>query len=77
MTPLTIGGNEVKAKYEGNIVIGNGRTYAKNFLILDDVAWEQASGKEKMMGVLHFDSKNPKHEIANFSTESVQLVDIK
>jgi len=77
VTPLTIGGKEVTAKYEGNVVIGNGRTYAKNFLILNDASWEQASGEEKMMGVLHFDSKNPKHEIANFSTESVQLVDIK
>ncbi|WP_152396340.1 lipoprotein BA_5634 family protein [Paenibacillus guangzhouensis] len=76
-SPLKIGGKEVNAKYEGNVVIGHGRVYGEKFLIVDDSEWEKFVGTDKMMGVLAFDKKNPKHELTNFSAERVQLVDLK
>jgi len=76
-SPLKIAGKEVSARYEGNVVIGHGRAYGEKFLIVDDSEWEKISGADKMMGILHFNKKNPKHELTNFSAERVQLVDLK
>ncbi|MBO1582373.1 lipoprotein BA_5634 family protein [Bacillus sp. XF8] len=67
-----------KLKYEGNTIIGDGRSYADMFAIVDDAAYEKVNGEEKSVGVLKFD-KDPKDKIQDTTkeTETVQLVKIK
>ncbi|KFM99479.1 hypothetical protein D0U04_05155 [Bacillus clarus] len=73
---MTIDG--VKLKYEGNTIIGNGRSYADMFAIVDDVAYNKVKGEEKSVGVLEFD-KDPNNEMQDtkIKVEEVQLVKIK
>ncbi|RAN86878.1 hypothetical protein B5P41_26695 [Bacillus sp. SRB_28] len=68
----------VKLKYEGNTIIGDGRSYADMFAIIDDVAYSKVKGEEKSVGVLEF-NKDPKKEMQNIKNkvEEVQLVKIK
>ncbi|MBU3179389.1 hypothetical protein KPL47_24235 [Clostridium estertheticum] len=67
-----------KLKYEDNTFIGDGRTYADMFAIVDDAAYGNVKGKEKYVGVLKL-NKDPKKEMGELSTvaEAVQMVKIK
>ncbi|WP_242217979.1 lipoprotein BA_5634 family protein [Bacillus cereus group sp. BfR-BA-01380] len=67
-----------KLKYEGNTIIGDARSYADMFAIVDDAVYGKVNGEEKSVGVLKFD-KDPKDKIQNTTkeTEAVQLVKIK
>ncbi|MBC6971320.1 hypothetical protein H9I32_02445 [Bacillus sp. Xin] len=67
-----------KLKYEGNTIIGDARSYADMFAIVDDAAYGDVKGEEKSVGVLKFD-KDPKDKIQDTTkeTEAVQLVKIK
>ncbi|KEK23061.1 lipoprotein BA_5634 family protein [Bacillus gaemokensis] len=67
-----------KLKYEGNTIIGDARSYADMFAIVDDAAYGKVNGEEKSVGVLKFD-KDPKDKIQDTTkeTEAVQLVKIK
>ncbi|MGE7883699.1 lipoprotein BA_5634 family protein [Bacillus sp. NPDC094077] len=73
---MTIDG--VKLKYEGNTIIGDSRSYADMFAIVDDVAYNKVKGEEKSVGVLEF-NKDPKDEAQDTKSkvEEVQLVKIK
>jgi hypothetical protein len=64
-------------KYEGDIIIGNGRSYAKMVLIVEDAVWEQIHVDEKAMALLHYDKENPKHALRDFHVDAVQLVEMK
>ncbi|PFD95648.1 hypothetical protein COE15_25595 [Bacillus cereus] len=67
-----------KLKYEGNTIIGDARSYADMFAIVDDAAYGKVNGEEKSVGVLKF-AKDPKDKIQDTTkeTEAVQLVKIK
>ncbi|MEN1938643.1 lipoprotein BA_5634 family protein [Paenibacillus sp. 102] len=66
-----------KLKYEGNTIIGDGRSYADMFAIVDDAAYGNVKGEEKSVGVLKFD-KDPSKELpGNKEVEASQLVKIK
>ncbi|MGG0360542.1 lipoprotein BA_5634 family protein [Bacillus tropicus] len=73
---ITIDG--IQLKYEGNTIIGDGRSYADMFVIVDAGAYNQIKGEEKSVGVLRLD-KDPKNEMKDIKTkvEQVQLVKIK
>ncbi|MGF9966366.1 lipoprotein BA_5634 family protein [Bacillus rhizoplanae] len=57
---VTIDGN--KLKYEGNIIIGDGRSYADMFAVVDDATYTKIKGEEKSVGVLRFD-KDPAKDL--------------
>lgn len=78
MKDFKVDGKNYTIKYEGNIIIGNGRTYVDSFLIIDDSEFESISGTEKTMGLLKF-NKDPKNETINVSkeTEKFQMVTFK
>lgn len=65
-------------KYEGNIIIGDGRSYADMFAVVDDTAYNNVAGEEKTVGVLKFD-KDPaeKMPVQGEDVERAQLVKIK
>ncbi|SFJ32550.1 MULTISPECIES: lipoprotein BA_5634 family protein [unclassified Bacillus (in: firmicutes)] len=67
-----------KLKYKGNTIIGDARSYADMFAIVDDAAYGKVNGEEKSVGVLKFD-KDPKDKIQDTTkeAEAVQLVKIK
>lgn len=46
-------------KYEGNTIIGDGRSYTDMFAIVDDAAYGKVTGEEKSVGVLKM-NKDPK-----------------
>ncbi|HFU7090033.1 TPA: lipoprotein BA_5634 family protein [Bacillus cereus] len=68
----------IQLKYEGNIIIGDARSYADMFAIVDDTTYKKVNGEEKSVGVLKFD-KDPKDIMMNVTkeTEATQLVKIK
>lgn len=70
--------NGTKLKYEGNTIIGDGRSYTDMFAIIDDAAYDKVAGEEKSVGVLKM-NKDPKKEIADHrkAAEEAQLVKIK
>ncbi|HDR7310490.1 TPA: hypothetical protein QCX08_002915 [Bacillus cytotoxicus] len=45
----------MKQKYEGNTSIGNNRSYADMFTIVENAAYDTVKGEEKTVGVLKFD----------------------
>ncbi|HEK9100667.1 hypothetical protein KFD70_08235 [Bacillus pfraonensis] len=66
-----------KLKYESNTIIGDGRSYADMFAIVDDAAYGNVKGEEKTVGVLKFD-KDPSKELPGANgVEASQLVKIK
>lgn len=66
-----------KLKYEGNTIIGDGRSYADMFAIVDDATYGNVKGDEKSVGVLKFD-KDPSKELPGKNgIEASQLVKIK
>ena len=70
--------NGTKLKYEGNTIIGDGRSYTDMFAIVDDAVYGKVTGEEKSVGVLKM-TKDPKEEMDNNrkEVEEVQLVKIK
>lgn len=70
--------NGTKLKYEGNTIIGDGRSYTDMFAIIDDATYGKVTGEEKSVGVLKM-TKDPKKEMNNNrkEAEEVQLVKIK
>lgn len=77
MNKVNMNGKEIPVKYEGNIILGDGRTYADMFMIVNDNEWAKMEGNELAVGVLHFDSKNPENELINFTAERAQLFSVK
>ncbi|WP_429842002.1 lipoprotein BA_5634 family protein [Brevibacillus sp. FIR094] len=71
---LNIGPN--KLTYQGNVIIGDGRSYADLFVIVDDAAWDQVEGTAKKVSVWGYD-KDPKNEIGTFDVETEQLIHMK
>ena len=63
-------------KYEGNLIIGEGRTYTDMFLIVNDVDWDSIKGIEKTMAVLEYD-KDPSADGLKYDVEKAQLVRIE
>jgi hypothetical protein len=78
MKDFKIKGKNYTVKYEGNSIIGNGRTYVDSFLIVDDSEFEGIAGTEKTMGLLKF-NKDPKNETVEVAkeTEKFQMVTLK
>lgn len=75
---LTIDQTEYDIINGGNIVIGQTRKYADQFLIMKDKQWESVKLDEQMMGILHFSKKtNPKYELQNIEADARQLVTIR
>ncbi|CAI8777434.1 conserved hypothetical protein [Brevibacillus sp. IT-7CA2] len=73
-TNLTVGPN--KLTYQGNVIIGDGRSYADLFVIVDDATWEQVEGTAKKVSVWGY-NKYPKNEMGTFNVETEQLVHMK
>ncbi|MFS0553203.1 lipoprotein BA_5634 family protein [Brevibacillus sp. 179-C9.3 HS] len=73
-TNLTIGSN--KLSFQGNVIIGDGRSYADIFVIVDDSAWEQVEGDAKKVSVWGY-KNDPKNEIGNYDVETEQLIHMK
>lgn len=65
-----------KVKYEGNLIIGEGRTYTDMFLIVNNADWDAIKGTEKTMAVLKYD-KDPSADGLSFDVEKTQLIRIK
>lgn len=78
MKDFKVDGKNYTVKYEGNSIIGNGRTYVDSFLIVDDSEFESIAGTEKTMGLLKF-NKDPKNETVDVAkgTEKFQMVTFK
>ncbi|KFN03848.1 hypothetical protein D0U04_04785 [Bacillus clarus] len=69
--------DRAKLKYEGNTIIGDGRSYGDMFAIVDDAAYGNVKGEEKSVGVLKFD-KDPSKELPGANgVDASQLVKIK
>ncbi|MGR7946987.1 lipoprotein BA_5634 family protein [Paenibacillus sp. M.A.Huq-81] len=64
------------ATYGGNVVIGDGRSYADQFLVVTEAAWDEAAGTEKTMGVLHYE-KDPSKKMGTYNVEKNQLIQIR
>ncbi|QHZ49742.1 lipoprotein BA_5634 family protein [Paenibacillus larvae] len=75
---LTLDGNQVSVKYEGNYIVGPGRTYADQIVIADDADMVAMPGTEKAMGILET-KKDPSEQIGSFgeNVDKVQSVTIK
>lgn len=65
---------ELDVKYEGNIIIGDGRVYTDMFMIVPDADFETIAGTEKSLGIIEYD-KDP-DGIGSFGVDKEQLVRI-
>ncbi|MBM7646856.1 outer membrane lipoprotein-sorting protein [Scopulibacillus daqui] len=69
--------NGTDLKYKGNIIIGDARVYTDMFAVVADSDWPKVNGKEKAVGIMHF-NKDPKEEIGSIKqVDWNQLVKIK
>ncbi len=70
--------SKYKLKYEGNIIIGNLRTYGNMYAIVSDSNYKKIQNPQKTLGILQFD-KNPINELPRkiLDIEDVQLVKVK
>lgn len=72
---LEVGEKQYDVSYEGNVIIGDGRSYVDSFMVVDDAIWDTIDGEEKTVGVLHFDKEhNPKKKMIDFKAEKAQLI---
>lgn len=72
------GEKQYDVSYQGNVIIGDGRSYADSFMVVDDSIWDTIDGKEKTVGVLHFDKEhNPKKKMMDFKAKQAQLISIE
>lgn len=75
MNEISIEGQSFDVKYEGNNIIGDGRTYVDMFLIVDDTDWPSIKGKEKTLAIMEYKS-DPSDRMGLFDVEGTQLVKI-
>lgn len=68
-------GMDLSTKYEGNVIIGDGRVYVDMFLVVTEDDFEEISGTEKTIGVIQYD-KDP-DGIGAFDVDREQLVRIE
>lgn len=74
---LKVGEKQYDVSYEGNVIIGDGRSYVDSFMVVDDSIWNEIDGKKKTVGVLHFDKEhNPKKKMMDFKAEQAQLTSL-
>ncbi|QTD42776.1 lipoprotein BA_5634 family protein [Sporosarcina sp. Te-1] len=66
----------VNISYEGNLIIGDGRTYADKFLIVNRADWDSFDGTKKTMAILQYD-KDPSANGLRYEVEKTQLVRIQ
>lgn len=60
--------------YEGNVIIGDGRSYVDSFIIVDASLLDAIYGDIKTVGALHFDEdQNPKKKMAGFKLSKHNL----
>ncbi|MBB4826416.1 hypothetical protein HNO89_003676 [Sporosarcina luteola] len=71
-----LGIDNVNISYEGNLVIGDGRTYADKFLIVNNDDWNSFGGTKKTMAILKYD-KDPSANGLRYDVEKTQLVRIQ
>ncbi|RAS91781.1 hypothetical protein A3863_04700 [Priestia endophytica] len=64
-----------KITYEGNKIIGDGRSYVDEFLIVDDSQFATIKGSKKEMAIIKYD-KDPSEKLSEFDGDEVQLVKI-
>lgn len=76
MNKIDLEGKSYEVNYEGNKIIGDGRTYVDSFLIVDDSDWSSIKGKEKTLAVMEY-KNDPSKRMGNFDVEGTQLVKIK
>ncbi|WP_033543135.1 lipoprotein BA_5634 family protein [Planococcus sp. CAU13] len=69
-----LGGMDLTAKYEGNIIIGDGRAYVDMFLVVTEEDLHSISGTDKTIGVIQY-NKDP-DGIGAFGVDREQLVRI-
>lgn len=75
---VEVGEKQYDVSYKGNVIIGDGRSYADSFMVVDDSIWNAIDGKEKTVGVLQFDKEhNPKKKMMDFKAEKAQLISIE
>ncbi|MFP7484343.1 lipoprotein BA_5634 family protein [Priestia filamentosa] len=72
---MNLAGQNSKIIYEGNKIIGDGRSYVDEFLIVDDSQFTAIKGTEKKMAVIKYD-KNPDKKLSEFDVDEVQLVKV-
>ncbi|WP_188455716.1 lipoprotein BA_5634 family protein [Virgibacillus oceani] len=73
---VNLDGKQVEVTYEGNKIIGDGRSYVDAFIIVDGTDFSTMKGTEKTMGIIKYD-KDPSKKLDEFDVEQVQLVKIK
>ena len=76
MDKLEINDHPIDISYEGNTIIGGGRTYGDIFLIVNKSDWAKIDEEEKTMAVIQFD-KDPKNLLKDFDVDAFQLVKIE
>ncbi|EMA6344810.1 lipoprotein BA_5634 family protein [Bacillus cytotoxicus] len=69
--------DHIKLKYEGNTIIGDGRSYADMFAIVENAAYDNVKGEEKTVGVLKFDKDPSKEFPGRNGVDAAQLVKMK
>ncbi|MDT3762139.1 lipoprotein BA_5634 family protein [Priestia filamentosa] len=72
---MNLAGQNSKIIYGGNKIIGDGRSYVDEFLIVDDSQFTAIKGTEKKMAVIKYD-KNPDKKLSEFNVDEVQLVKV-
>ncbi|WP_216700711.1 lipoprotein BA_5634 family protein [Priestia filamentosa] len=72
---MNLAGQNSKIIYGGNKIIGDGRSYVDEFLIVDDSQFTAIKGTEKKMAVIKYD-KNPDKKLSKFNVDEVQLVKV-
>ncbi|MFP3726775.1 lipoprotein BA_5634 family protein [Priestia filamentosa] len=72
---MNLAGQNSKIIYGGNKIIGDGRSYVDEFLIIDDSQFTAIKGTEKKMAVIKYD-KNPDKKLSEFNVDEVQLVKV-
>ncbi|CAM4371721.1 hypothetical protein BAMA_23250 [Bacillus manliponensis] len=74
MTNVALDGYALK--YEGNVIIGDGRSYADMFAVVENGKYASVNGEETTVGVLKFE-KDPAKQIPKGDEVDAQLVKIK
>jgi hypothetical protein len=70
------GESTLPVKYEGNLIVGDGRAYVDVFVVLEDSHWQALQEKEKTMAVMKI-KKNAERLMGTFEVETQQLVSVK
>ncbi|MHA6261526.1 lipoprotein BA_5634 family protein [Sporosarcina sp. CAU 1771] len=73
---VNLNGQPMIVTYEGNIIIGDGRSYVDMFMVVDEAQWSSMKATEKTMGIIEY-KKDPSEKMSEFDVEGNQLVEIK